>query len=584
MSYQSENRICQNCKKDFTIEPDDFGFYEKIKVPPPTFCPECRVIRRMLHRNEHTLYKRLCDKTGVPLISIFSKENNVRVYDQKYWESDVFKAEEYNIDLDCSKTFFEQWKELLKLVPFPSVVLQVCFDSPFNHYCTDLNNCYYCFRTHRSKNVLYSYNSRELMECSDCFDVNKSNYLYECVDVHNSELSMYIERGDHISRSYFLYNCRNCVDCFMSSNLSGKQYYFRNKKLTRDEYIESIKSIEIDSYEVIQKLTDEFYLMKEKTLQKGSMNINIINSSGLYLRECKNVKNSFYARLCENTRYGYYSNRFQDSYDIYAGSGNEMTYETAGVGHNSNVFFSSQTTESFNAFYSTYCDYCKNIFGCIGLQNKEYCILNKQYTKEEYEELVPKIIKHMNDMPYIDAKGRVYKYGEFFPPELSPFAYNETIAQDYFPLTKEEILSKGYRWIDPVDHIHEPTLLAKEVPDKIQNISESICDEIIQCEDFTKNEHIYGCNLHCSSAFRITKLEFDLYKKLNIPIPHKCPQCRFYRRLKTRSSLTIFNRNCMCDKENHNHKGKCEVEFETSFAPDSPEVVYCEDCYKKEIY
>jgi hypothetical protein len=32
-----ETKICQNCKKNFIIEPDDFGFYEKIKVPPPTF-------------------------------------------------------------------------------------------------------------------------------------------------------------------------------------------------------------------------------------------------------------------------------------------------------------------------------------------------------------------------------------------------------------------------------------------------------------------------------------------------------------------------------------------------------------------
>jgi hypothetical protein len=76
---------------------------------------------------------------------------------------------------------------------------------------------------------------------------------------------------------------------------------------------------------------------------------------------------------------------------------------------------------------------------CSGLRNEEYMFLNKKYSKEEYEELVPKIIKHMNDMPYIDSKGRVYKYGEFFPSELSPFAYNETIAQEYFSKTKNEI-------------------------------------------------------------------------------------------------------------------------------------------------
>ena len=30
-----EKRNCQNCKKDFTIETEDFSYYEKIKVPVP---------------------------------------------------------------------------------------------------------------------------------------------------------------------------------------------------------------------------------------------------------------------------------------------------------------------------------------------------------------------------------------------------------------------------------------------------------------------------------------------------------------------------------------------------------------------
>jgi hypothetical protein len=78
------------------------------------------------------------------------------------------------------------------------------------------------------------------------------------------------------------------------------------------------------------------------------------------------------------------------------------------------------------------------MFGCAKLRHKKYCILNKQYSKEEYYEMVEKVKKHMNEMPYVDKKGRVYKYGEFFPAELSPFGYNETLAHDFFPLEKEE--------------------------------------------------------------------------------------------------------------------------------------------------
>ena len=34
MKQETENRICQNCKKDFAIEVDDFSFYEKIPRIP----------------------------------------------------------------------------------------------------------------------------------------------------------------------------------------------------------------------------------------------------------------------------------------------------------------------------------------------------------------------------------------------------------------------------------------------------------------------------------------------------------------------------------------------------------------------
>jgi hypothetical protein len=41
----------------------------------------------------------------------------------------------------------------------------------------------------------------------------------------------------------------------------------------------------------------------------------------------------------------------------------------------------------------------------------------------------------------------------------------------------------------------------------------------------------------------------------------------------------------MCDKKNHFHgKEKCKVEFETSYAPERPEIIYCEKCYQREVY
>lgn len=42
--------------------------------------------------------------------------------------------------------------------------------------------------------------------------------------------------------------------------------------------------------------------------------------------------------------------------------------------------------------YAQFCHNSNNLFGCISLRKKDYCILNKKYTKEEYHALVPQII------------------------------------------------------------------------------------------------------------------------------------------------------------------------------------------------
>ena len=68
----SQNKVCQNCKIEFTIEPEDFEFYKKVGVPAPTFCPECRMQRRMAFRNEVNLHKRKDSLTGKINFSMFS--------------------------------------------------------------------------------------------------------------------------------------------------------------------------------------------------------------------------------------------------------------------------------------------------------------------------------------------------------------------------------------------------------------------------------------------------------------------------------------------------------------------------------
>lgn len=232
--------------------------------------------------------------------------------------------------------------------------------------------------------------------------------------------------------------------------------------------------------------------------------------------------------------------------------------------------------------YCAFCNGSSNCFGCVGLQKKSYCILNKQYSKDDFFALREKIIRHMNEMPYTNAMGRIYRYGEFFPPEFSPFAYNETIAQDFFPLTKEQAEVKGFLWREPEMREYQTTIDAANLPDRIGDVQDSILKEIIKCAS-------------CGRPYRIIQMELQFLRQMSLPLPHLCPNCRHTERLKLRNAPRFYPRACQCagqgsengvyqNAASHQHGASpCPKEFETSYAPDRKEIIYCEFCYQVEV-
>ena len=212
-------------------------------------------------------------------------------------------------------------------------------------------------------------------------------------------------------------------------------------------------------------------------------------------------------------------------------------------------------------------------------EKKEYCILNKQYSKEEYLELLPKIKQHMEEKPYVDNNGYKYSYGEFFPSELSPFTYNESLAMMYSPLSEEEILEKKYRFHPYEKRNYTITLDSVSLPNTVSEYDKGdLTKEIIGCE------HAGSCKDNCTTAFRVLEQEVALYKSLSIPLSILCPNCRNMKRLNNRGPFKLWKRSCMCNNINHDHgNDRCKEVFQTSYSSERPEIVYCEMCYKKEI-
>ena len=558
MEYKTETKNCQSCKKDFTIESDDFAFYEKMKVPPPTWCPECRLIKRLSWRNERSLFKRKCDLCGQEKILIYPVETPYTVYCYSCWWSDKWDSQQYAKDYDLSKPFFEQYKELFLKVPRLGIIQQhVNINSEYTNRASDNKNCYLIFASADNENCSYGTSIWSSKDSMDNYNIHSCELCFECIDCYGCNRLMYSQECNDCLNSAFLSNCKNCTDCFGCVNLRNKSNCFFNEQLTKEEYKSRLAELQLGSHGNLDKIREQFMEFKKKYIVPALVENHSTNVSGNWLDECKNVEAGF---NCERTEDGKYLFGIVDAKDVmdytYWGKNSELIYECSSIGYQcSKVLFSNECWDQLiSSQYCVNCHGSSDLFGCVGLRKKQYCILNKQYTKEEYEKLVAEI----KEQPF---------YGSTFPLDVNTFAYNETIAQELFPITKEDALKQGYRWAEPETKNYNITLKSENVPDSIEQAGAEILKEVIGCA------HEGKCNHQCTGAFKVTTSDLNFYKRMGIPIPKLCPNCRHFARLAQRNPIKLWDRQC----------AKCKKEIKTSYAPDRPEIVYCKQCYNAEV-
>jgi len=566
---KSKTKTCQNCKSKFTIEPEDFEFYKKISVPEPTWCPDCRTQRRFAFWNFLSLYKRKCDFSSKDIISTYRPDSPYKIYDSKIWWSDKWDPMEYGKEYDFNKSFLEQLKKLRLNVPRAH---NLNVNSVNCDYCAgtvNSKNCYLCI-CNTCEDCAYSIAGLS-KNCFDNFWLMSGENCYENIYGDHNYSSHFIDNSNNCIDSFFLLDCNNCQNCFGCVNLRHKKYHIFNEKYSKVDYFKKLKELNIGNYKNFLKIKKEFDEFKLKFPRRYA---RVYKSHNVVGDNIRNTKNCYYCfavmKGVENSKHIYGGgNNLKDSYDIFdAGTNAELVYESVSIGLNARrVSFSVLVADgSYDVEYSDNCYNSSNLFGCVSLRHKQYCILNKQYTKEEYEKLVINIKEHMNKMPYIDKKKRVYKYGEFFPIEFSPFDYNKSVVQEHFPLSKEQVLEQGYNWYQKPDNKYKSTMMSEDIPNDIKDINKSIIKEAIKCS----SDDCAG-----SDVFRIIPQEYEFLKKHNLPLPRFCPECRMWKRLEQRNPMKLWERQCM-------NKG-CNTKFQTTYSPDRKEIVYCEACYQKEV-
>lgn len=555
---QSMQKTCKNCQQGFEVTDVDQAYYNRIQVPEPTWCPECREMRRMAWCNEGTLYNRKCDLTGKPIVSELSPENPRKVYSVKAWWGDSWDPLSYGRDFDFNRPFFEQFFELELAVPHQCVQIESDdINSDYTHQAGQNKNCYFIFHATFNEDCYYGYGVKKAKDCVDTHYCHESELCYECIDVKTCNNLSWCQDCTSCSSSSFLRDCVGCMDCFMCVGLRNKKFCFLNEQLSEDTYKKLIKDVNTGSFQEVQKYMQKFKELQGKHPFRYLQNAMVENCLGDHLYRSKNAHYCFDCSDIEDCKYlSQIQLGAKDSFDIYQfGIKMELCYESAMVGANAtNIRFSHITlSQVSNLTYCMHCFRSSESFGCFGLKRNKFCILNKQYSEEEYFKLKAKIIDHMK---------QTGEYGEFFPVNYSPYGYNETTAQLFSPMTKEQALAKEWNWEDKLPGTFGKETIT-ELPDKIQDVKDNIVDEVLACDTCKKN-------------YKITAHELNYYRKKNTPLPRECFNCRRLDRHKMRNPRKFWLRKCM--------NFGCSNEFYSTISPDLQKIVFCESCYLATVY
>ena len=543
-----------------------------------------------MFRNEWTLYKRKCDLCGKEMITMHSPDKPRKVYCNPCWWSDKWDASDYAADYDPNRNFFEQFGELQKKVPFMALICDysTLINSDYVNHAGNSKNSYFVFNADFMENSCYLTQTNNAKECMEGYSIFFTEFSYEGININKSYGVYYSEDIESSQNIYFSKNLSGCGDCFGCINLRNKHYYIFNEPYSREEYKKKLAEFNLGSSATVREMKEKaraFWLKSPHKFYHGAHNVN---SSGDYLYYCKNVTESYLVNGGEDMKFCQWINMkpVKDAYDYTEwGMGGERIYEcvTAGQGASdirmSHAIWMGPTTD---IEYCLYVLASNHMFGSIGMRKKEHCILNKQYTKEEYGALREKIISDMQAYPYMDARGRKFSYGEFFPYDLSLYDYNESSAHEYFPFDRDGAEAQGWRWKEKENILYQITKKADDLPDHINGVPDAIVKETIACAS-------------CGRAYRIIQQELDLLRRFGLPAPRLCFECRHRARLVRLNPMRFYPRQCQCagqgstngvypNAAEHFHGASaCPNEFETSYAPERPEIVYCESCYQAEV-
>lgn len=493
--------ICEISGKAFTVSEheeslrDKFGFGNTL----PKLSPKYRFRHLGAFWPHWNFYKRKCDRTGKTMISVFRPDCPYPVWHRDEWFAHANPPMQ---EFDFSRPFFDQAWELFQRSPLPHI------------FQTHNENCEYTDDWYYSKNCYLCHSGQNNEDCCYCYGCDSIKNVHYGIFAFNSELCIDLINSTHAFNSFFLlncknvydsgflYDCRDCSDCLFSFNLRNKKYCFANQQLTKEEFEKKKAEWDFSSRRVYEHAKNYFAEMMQSMAWHRALQIDHSeNSSGNFIHHTKDSENCYmlsYHENCANVSFS--GPQGKSVLDSLGTVGTELAFMTSLPVYSYDSRFSFSLSQCRFVQYSAYLHNCQYCFGCCGLVNKKYCIFNKEYSKEEYEALVPKIIEHMQ---------KTGEWGEFFPGYFAPNPYNESYSAFNFPLEENE--KQNYRIGAPIEKSTVKTTEIHEIPDSLKDLSPEketwLKEQIFWDEEFMR-------------PFQIHAADIDFSRRLNVALPN----------------------------------------------------------------
>ncbi len=549
-----------HCEEEFDITEEDIKFLKMFHVPAPNYCPTCRRIRRLIHFNYSRLFKIKCEvpNHNEMMISVFQEECPFPVYDYKYFIGDEFDPFSFGREFKLDTNPMEMLLNFRKEFPMPSFLNRSpsSINSEYSNGGRDLKNGYFVMACYHVEDAWYSLMISKSKNVMDSYTIASSEFVHQSVSSDHLYKSLFIYFSSNCTDSMFLFDCRNCLSCFGCVNLRNAKYQVFNKQLSKEEYEKFIKMNYPFSKDFLIENKKRFWELVKKLPMNGPRNISSNNISGVDISNSKNLFDVTSAQNSENIRHSDGALSHRDSMDfLYSGGNSSLLYMNTNIGSQS-----SRVKFSVSSKFCTDCEFVfnsknlNNCFMCFGLQDKSYCVLNKQYGKEEYFKIIDQIKTEM-------LKRGEYNDGPGF--EFSAQAYNFSIGQILYPLTNEEIQNLGgFVSQEPeIDIKGLEVLKVNQLPQTIDETTDNILEKAIICE-------ITG------RPFRIISSELSFYRRMGIPLPTIHPSMRMENNWKLSPVGKKYTTTC----------AKCGKNIESLFNPNQDFNLYCESCYQNEVY